>query len=63
MEWAWLLLVIAMLIVYGLGALIILFSCGWLIYKTIVYARQGDSLRASYCGAFLALIIVAMFLK
>ena len=63
MELAWLMLVIAMLIVYVLGGLIILFSCCWLFYKTIVYAKQGDSLRASYCVAFLALIIAAMFSK
>ena len=61
MEQAYLLLLSAMLMVYGLGALIILFSFCWLICKTIVYAKQGDGLRSGYCGIFLILLITAMF--
>ena len=63
MEWAWLLQMISMLLAYGLGALLILFSCSWLIYKTFEYAIEGNGLRSFYCGVFLSLIIIAMFLK
>lgn len=63
MEWAWLLQMIAVLLAYGLGALLILFSCSWLFYKTFEYAMEGNGLRSSYCGAFFILIIVTMFLK
>lgn len=60
MEIASYILIIFYGIVGILGALIILFSYCWLIYKTIDYIRKGDSERALYCVMFVLLMIGAM---